>query len=58
MWAAHERTYPFLFSLIALLALAELGLTVYLISTGNSIDYFVSGRYHALYVLLSHRKFV
>lgn len=44
------KTHPFLFLIVALLAIAELGLTVYLISYGNANDYFVSSRYHALLI--------
>lgn len=45
---AKSNTHPFLFTLMTLTAAAELGLTAFLISAGNSIG---TSRYHSLSVL-------
>jgi len=43
------RYHPYLFMLITLCALAELGLTAYLINVGNQIG-FAEASYHSLLV--------
>lgn len=46
--------HPFLFALMTLSAMAELGLTAFLISAGNEHHTWPSPRYHSLYVGLLH----
>ncbi|OAX42347.1 hypothetical protein K503DRAFT_790178 [Rhizopogon vinicolor AM-OR11-026] len=43
--------HPFLFILITMCAMAELGLTAYLISVGNESQNWPSARYHSLLIL-------
>ncbi|KAJ8596904.1 hypothetical protein M405DRAFT_871065 [Rhizopogon salebrosus TDB-379] len=43
--------HPFLFVLITMCAMAELGLTAYLISVGNESHSWPSARYHSLLIL-------
>ncbi|KAG0708888.1 hypothetical protein DFH29DRAFT_1035980 [Suillus ampliporus] len=43
--------HPFLFVLITMCAMAELGLTAYLISVGNESQNWPSARYHSLLIL-------
>lgn len=43
------RYHPFFFLLMALVAMAELGLTSFLINAGNENDSWPSSRYHKLY---------
>lgn len=50
MDSVQGHYHPLLFLLMALVAVAELGLTAFLISVGNEIDWWASSRYHALYV--------
>ncbi|KAF5312380.1 hypothetical protein D9619_003195 [Psilocybe cf. subviscida] len=45
------RYYPFLFLLMTLCAMAELGLTAFLISAGNEHGTWPSPRYHSLLIL-------
>jgi hypothetical protein len=49
-WAPQLRTqtHPFLFTLMTLTAAAELGLTAFLISTGNETQVWSSGAYRSL----------
>ena len=54
---AHKAYYqmslnyhPFFFFLMALVAMTELGLTAFLIHSGNDFDTWPSPRYHKLYV--------
>ncbi|KAH0590702.1 hypothetical protein H2248_000830 [Termitomyces sp. 'cryptogamus'] len=50
--SSHRSTYhPFLFALITCSALAELGLTAFLVSAGNEHNTWPSKRYHALLIL-------
>lgn len=56
--AAPQRTsfvkahyHPFLFALMTFSAVAELGLTAFLISAGNEHRTWPSPRYHSLYVV-------
>ncbi|KAI0695599.1 hypothetical protein BC835DRAFT_1203100, partial [Cytidiella melzeri] len=48
----RAQTHPFLFTLMTLMAAAELGLTAFLISTGNEIQAWASGAYRSLLILL------
>src|SRR5882757_2706891 len=48
--------HPFLFILITMCAMAELGLTAYLISVGNESQNWPSARYHSLSVCFSASK--
>ena len=57
---AHKAYYqmslnyhPFFFLLMALVAMTELGLTAFLINSGNDFDTWPSPRYHKLYVFVS-----
>lgn len=43
--------HPYLFTLIALVAMAELGLTAFLLNRGNQRDTWISSRYHHVLVL-------
>jgi len=43
--------HPYLFTLIALVAMAEMGLTSFLLNRGNQHDTWPSPRYHSLLVL-------
>lgn len=45
------RYHPFLFALVTFAAMAELGLTAFLISAGNENGTWPSPRYHSLYGL-------
>ncbi|KAL5495251.1 hypothetical protein ACEPAI_714 [Sanghuangporus weigelae] len=45
------RYHPFFFLLMALVAMAELGLTSFLINAGNESDTWPSSRYHKLLIL-------
>jgi len=45
--------HPYLFSLIALCALAELGLTAFLLNVGNTSHEWASVRYHHLLILFA-----
>ncbi|KAJ7181687.1 hypothetical protein C8R43DRAFT_1083869 [Mycena crocata] len=44
--------HPFLFTMMILSGLAELGLTIFLINAGNSSGTWPSRRYHALLILI------
>ena len=48
-----SNAHPFLFTLMTLIAAAELGLTAFLISAGNEVGIWSSPNYKSLYVVFS-----
>ena len=48
-----SNAHPFLFTLMTLIAAAELGLTAFLISAGNEVGIWSSPNYKSLYVVYS-----
>ena len=56
MAAVKAQYHPFLFAFMALSAMAELGLTIFLIYTGNVSGAWSRPRYHSLSVVSSRSK--
>lgn len=52
MAGTKPRYHPWLFLLMTLVAIAELGLTAFLIDAGNASHTWPTPRYHSLYVKL------